>query len=222
VVGVDHVALLETEYKEQYDQYRWIGTMQSVVLTFYGAVASFGLLAANALRPQPPASLDTRWIAAILIGDGLLGVLTGIALLRSRSMQRRTAWYLFSLLEQMTHAIDSWIIEKSALRYRELCVSGTSFSLLDTMNTAFLIALLSGEAFLISGVAVFIATQWQFPVFWPLTIGVATYFVFVPATLLLVCWRARAETRQMQCEYLKAERAIGLLGVRSKMGLPQG
>lgn len=218
---MEHIALLETEYKEQYNQYRWIGTMQSVVLTFYGAVASFGLLAVNALRPQAPALLDSRWIAAILIGDGLLGVLVGIALLRSRSMQRRTAWYLHCLLEQMTRGIDSWIVEKSALRYRQLCVSGTGFSLLDTMNTAFLIALISGEAFLISGAAVCIATQWQFPVLWPVILGVATFVVFTVATLVLVQRHARADARLMQCEYLKAERAIGLLGVRSKLGLPQ-
>ena len=217
---MNHIKILELEYKEQYNQYRWIGTMQSVVLTFYGAVTTFGLLAANALRPPDPNTFDIRWIAAILFSDGLLGILVGIALFRSRSMQRRITWYLHCLLEQMTSNVDSWIVKGSSLRYRQLCLSGTGFSFLDTMNTAFLIALLSGEVFLISGITVFIIVQWKFPICWPVIIGVGIFIISIVITLIVVPCHFRAEARRIKCEYLEAKSGTGFHNVRKKLGLP--
>jgi hypothetical protein len=215
-----HTELLETEYKEQYNQYRWIGTMQSVVLTFYGAVASFSLLAVVALRPQPPDKLDYRWIAAVFVADGLLGIFTGAALFRSRSMQRRTAWYLVCLLDQMTRGIESWIIERTALRYRALCTSGARFSLSDTMNAAFLIALVSGEAFLVIGIGVLAVIQFGLDSTWAILAGVALFAVAVLVTLFVAERYTKAESRRMSCDYLEADHGRGLGDMRRKFGLP--
>jgi len=103
-----HIDILETEYKEQYNQYRWIGQMQSYVLTFYGAVTVFSFAAMAAFRPQPPAQIDYHWPAVIMILLGFLGILVGYGLFRSRTMQRRTALYLKSLLLQMTNSAEDY------------------------------------------------------------------------------------------------------------------
>ena len=218
-----HIDLLETEYKEQYNQYRWIGRMQSVVLTFYGAVATFSLLAAAALRPQPPTPIDYRWIAGVLGGVGLLGIFVGIALFRSRSMQRRTAWYLTYLLDQMASNIeDASAVEESALRYRGLCTTGGRFKLMDTMNAAFLIALFSGETLFICGSAVFSVTQFEVASERAIAVGLVIFLVTVVLTPIIVQrYLMDAETKRMRCDYFELERSRGLEQMRKKSGLPE-
>ena len=215
-----HNELLETENKEQYNRYRWIGQMQSVVLTFYGAVATFSFLAINALRPQPSQQFDYRWLAGVLVTVGLLGCFTGIALFQSRSMQRRTAWCLTCLLAQMASAMDGWILEQSALRFRALCTGGPRIGLLNTMNTAFFIALVSGEAFLICGAAVFLVAQFNFAPESASIGGVGAFLIALVITPLMAQRYMDAETRRMTCDYFEAERARGLAQMQKKVGLP--
>jgi len=217
-----HGELLETEYKEQYNQYRWIGHMQSVVLTFYGAVVTFSLLVIAAVRPQPPAVIDYAWIAGVLLADGLLGIFVGFALFRSRSMQRRTAWYLISLLVQMANTVeDTAMIEESALRFRALCSTGGRVKLLDTMNAAFFIALISGEALFICGIAVLCVVKLESTLNHAVSWGIILFVVAMLVTLWGVQrFLMNAETARMTCDYFEAERTRGLDEMRKKVGLP--
>ena len=203
-----HDKLLEVEYKEQYNQYRWIGQMQGLVLIFYGAVAAFGLRA----------SANT---AGALVGVGLLGIFTGFALLNSRLMQMRTARYLVELLCQIGEGVDSWALDKTALRYRALCGTSGHFSLLDTMNTGFLIAFFSGGALFIYGGVILIPKQG-----WLASNGDRWWAGVV--TLLLVIWAFREvqhyfrkEKDQMKTDHSNAPNAPRGLGyMRKAFGLP--
>lgn len=221
-----HDELLEMEYKEQYNQYRWIGQMQSFVLTFYGVVVGFSFVIIGALSPGPVQlklqySIDYRWLALVLVCDGLLGVFVGIAIFCSRSMQRRTAWYQICLLTQMVSAMDTWVTEQSALRYRVLCTGGPRFSLRNTINTTFFIALVSGEAFFISGIVMFLKKPFGFLLEWVI-IGTVVFLVLA----VILTWRVTQycmdkETNRMRCNYRKAERARGLEEIRKEFGLPE-
>ena len=217
-----HEEILKTEYKEQYNQYRWIGHMQSVVLTFYGAVVTFSLLIIAALSPKAPAVIDYAWIAVVLLADGLLGIFVGLALFRSRSMQRRTAWYLTSLLYQMANTVeDTDMINESALRFRTLISTGGRVKLIDTMNTAFFIALISGEALFICGIAILCVEKLKSDFNNLVLLGIIIFVVAVLGTLWAVQrFLMNAETGRMTCDYSEAEQTHGLNEMRKKLGMP--
>jgi hypothetical protein len=147
-----HADILEMEYREQYNQYRWIGQMQVAVLTFYGIVSTFATLAVAAFRPEDPTTVYYRWPAGVMIVLGIFGMFIGWGLFRSRIMQLRTARYLAILLVQMAGAAQDIVsVSGSALPFRTLCSTRGRFRLWDTMNIVILLAFFLGEGFLLAG-----------------------------------------------------------------------
>lgn len=217
-----HADVIEIEYKEQYQQYRWIGQMQAVVLTLYAAVTTFALAATAALRPQPPAPIDYRWPAGIMIGLGLLGFLVGYGLFRSRTMQRRTAWYLASLLIQLAESVEDYAaLSNSALRFRSLCSTRGKFKLWDTMNIAILIAVYSGEALFVSGVLVFSVQSSILPSLCALVTGVVGLLVLFALTPIVVqSFLINPETKRLEDEYRNAAKTSSLEEMGRQFGLP--
>jgi hypothetical protein len=80
-------------------------------------------------------------------------------------MQRRTAVYIRSLLGNLTYLVadaaqkntsqkNTSQFDESALVVRSLCSAGSTFSFLDTMNSAIALTLLAGEAFVFIGLAI--------------------------------------------------------------------
>jgi hypothetical protein len=217
-----HADVIETEYKEQYQQYRWIGQMQSVVLTLYAAVTTFALAATAALRPESPTPIDYRWPAGVMIGLGLLGVLVGYGLFRSRTMQRRTAWYLASLLIQLAGSVeDREALSTSALRFRSLCSTRGRFKLWDTTNTAILVALYSGEALFLTGVLVFSVHSSVLPSLCAVITGLLALLVLFALTPIVVqSFLINPETKRLEDEYLSAAKTSTLEEMGRQFGLP--
>lgn len=218
-----HADVLETEYKEHYNQYRWIGQMQAAVLTFYGVVTTFALLATAVLRPQPPAQMDYRWSAGVMIGLGSLGLLVGYGLFRSRTMQRRTALYLKCLLVQMASTVeDPAATTKSSLRFRSLCSTRGKFKLWDTMNIAILIALYSGEALLLTGLISISVFGNGMSASCAATVGLLGMLALVILTPVLVqTLLMNPEAKQIREEYLIAERISTVEEMQKHLGLPE-
>jgi uncharacterized membrane protein (DUF485 family) len=198
-----HIDILETEYKEQYNQYRWIGQMQSYVLAFYGAVTVFSFAAMAAFRPQPPAQIDYRWPAVVMIVLGFLGILVGYGLFRSRTMQRRTGLYLKSLLLQMTNSAEDYSsLKESSLRFRSLASTKGRFKLWDTMNIAILIAFYSGESFVLAGFLAFIVVGGKLCLSQAVLIGVVLLVaLFVLTPIIVQRLLMDKETKRMKEEY---------------------
>jgi hypothetical protein len=218
-----HIAVLETEYKEQYNQYRWIGQMQAGILTFYGVVATVAMLAVAALRPQPPTPIDLRWPGGVMVGVGFLGILVGYGLFRSRTMQRRTALYLKSLLVQMARETeDASSVNDSALRFRSLCDTRGRFKMWDTMNIAILIAFYSGEAFIITG-GVVLLVVWN--VLCPITavvIGLTCMIILLALTPVLVQrFLMDKETALIEADYRNVCKIQRLEQIGELFGLPK-
>lgn len=159
---MQHSEVLRMEYGEQYNQYRWIGQMQAVVLTLYGAITTFALASVAALRGLLPQEIDLSWPALVMAVLGFLGLLVGYSLFRSRIMQRRTAQYLVSLLRQLEQETRGGSTgtsgepkpSTSALRFRGLCTTANRFSLWDTMNITILVAVFAGFSLLVTGLLV--------------------------------------------------------------------
>jgi hypothetical protein len=212
--------VLKTEYKEQYNQYRWIGQMQVVVLSLYGVVSSFAM---RAFRPQASSPIDYRWPAGIMIALGLLGLFVGYGLFRSRTMQRRTAWYLTDLLIQMARAVEDASSEKdSALRFRGLCSTRTRFKLWNTMNVVILITLYCGEAFTLTGVLAFLVIGMILNLSQAAWIGVLCIFSLFALTPWLVQKLIMdKETKNMNIHYKKIEQFQTLEQMREDFGLPK-
>jgi len=200
---MEHIDILETEYKEQCNQYRWIGQMQSYVLAFYGAVTVFSFTAMAAFHPQLPAQIDYRWPAVLMIVLGLLGILVGYGLFRSRTMQRRTALYLTSLLLQMTNSAEDYAsLKESSLRFRSLVSTKGRFKFWDTMNIAILIAFYSGESFVLAGFLAFIVVGGKLCLSQAILIGVVllvALIVFTPVIIQRLLMDK--ETKRMKKEY---------------------
>jgi len=203
-----HNNLLETEYKEQYNQYRWIGQMQLAVLTFYGIVTTIAIAAVASFRPQGPNPIDYRWPAVIMIILGSLGLFIGYGLFRSRTMQRRTALYLKTLLIQMLDAADdAKDLEYSALRFRNLCSTKGRFKMWDTINIVILIALYSGEALLITGILAFLVVGNILSLFCAFLIGFCGLLILLCFTPWLVQkYLMDKETEKIKEEYNEAKR----------------
>lgn len=220
-----HTDVLETEYKEHYNQYRWIGQMQVAVLTFYGVVTAFAMAAVAAFRPQAPTAIEYRWPAGIMIVLGVLGIfVVGYGLFRSRTMQRRTAWYLTTLLVQMAGAVeDSDAVNGSALRFRSLCSTRGRFKLWDTMNIVILLALYSGEGFLLTGVLAWLVVDNILCLNQSLVIGVICWIGLMVITPMLVQkYIMDKETAHMTDDYRKAEKFKTLHEMQEHFGLPSG
>lgn len=217
-----HNDVLNAEHKEQYNQYRWIGQMQAVVLTFYGVVATFALAAMAVLRPQSPISIDYRWPAGVMIGIGFLGILVGYGLFRSRSMQRRTAWYLASLLFQMADSVeDADSLKDSALRFRVLCSTRGRFKLWDTMNIAILIAFYSGETLLLVGVLTMLVVGGGLCLSLAVKIGLVCVVGLVVLTPILIQrYLMDREKNRMTTEYEDAAKIQTVEQMRKRFGLP--
>ncbi|MEW6413611.1 MAG: hypothetical protein AB1483_14235 [Candidatus Zixiibacteriota bacterium] len=151
---MDHSDVLKTELGEQYNQYRWVGQIQAIVLTFYGAVVTLVLSAAALLRPAHINPPHYVWIGWGLICLGLFGSFVGYGLFRSRRMQVMTARYMSLLLLNLVNETkDNVKPGCSAFRFRNLRSTGGGFSLSDTINLAILIAFYVGEALLIGGLS---------------------------------------------------------------------
>ncbi len=218
-----HIDVLETEYKEQYNQYRWIGQMQVAVLTFYGVVTAFAMAAVAAFRPQTPTAIDYRWPAGVMIVLGFLGLFVGYGLFRSRTMQRRTARYLTTLLVQMASDVDdAKSVKNSALRFRSLCSTRDRFMLWDTMNIVILIALYSGEVFLITGILAFLVVGSSLCLNQAVMIGVICMVVLLVVTLVLAQKLVMdKETVRMTTDYKEAEKMQTLQQMQEHLGLPK-
>jgi len=201
--NMKHVDILETEYKEQYSQYRWIGQMQSHVLTFYGVVVAFSFAAIAAFRQLPSTQIDYRLPAVITIMLGLLGLLVGYGLFRSRTMQRRTAKYLGAIINQMLNsAEDNVPLKESALRYRSLCSTKGHFKFLDTMNIVILIALYSGETFFLGGILALMVIFGLIYLHNAVLIGVVLLgFLFFITPFIVLRFIMDKETKRMEEEY---------------------
>lgn len=218
-----HIDILETEYKEQYNQYRWIGQMQSYVLTFYGAVTLFSFAAMAAFRPQPPDQIDHRLLALVMIVLGFLGILVGYGLFRSRTMQNRTALYLRSLLLQMANAAeDHDSLCGSALRFRSLISTKGRFKMWDTMNIAILIAFYSGESFVLTGVLVFLVASWRLCLNQAVLTGlVLLVALFVLTPIIVQRLLMDKETKRMKDEYVIATPKINPDQMEEHFELPK-
>ncbi len=216
--------VLETEYKEQYNQYRWIGQMQVAVLTFYGVVTAFAMAAVAAFRPQAPTPIDYRWPAGVMIMLGFFGLFVGYGLFRSRTMQRRTAWYLTTLLVQMASAVlDIGAVNGSALRFRILISTRGRFKLWDTVNIVILLALYSGEVFVFTGVLAVLVVENILCLNQAALIGVVCMVGLVVVMPVLVQKLiVDKETDHMTADYREAEKIQTLQQIQEYFGLPKG
>jgi len=217
-----NIDILETEYKEQFNQYRWIGQMQSYVLTFYGTVTAFSFAAMAAFRPQPPSQIDYRWPAGVMIALGLFGLFIGYGLFRSRTMQSRTALYLKSLLLQMANSAEDYAsLNKSALCFRSLVSTKGRFKLWDTMNIAILIAFYSGESFVVVGVLAFMVVLAGLCLSQAVLIGLVLLVALFVLTLVMVQrLLMNKETKHMEEEYRSAAN-MGTDQMEKQFGLPK-
>ena len=154
----DYIEILKNEYSEQYNQYRWIGTMQSVILTFYGAIAAFSIFAVSKFYTSNNAqsydcSNSVTFCSFVLLAIGILGILVGIGLIHSRSMQYRTQRYLSSILYELARiSKKDNLLDKTSLRIRALCSSRSKFKFLDTSNIAAYLSFTSGISILLVGI----------------------------------------------------------------------
>ena len=196
-----YVDVLQTEFKEQENQYRWIGQMQNAVITFYAAVAAFSMLAVTALRPQASTPIDLPWPGGVMIAVGILGILVTVGLFHSRTMQRRTAWYLGLLLVQMAKETDDYAPAKnSALLQRSLCTTRDRFRLLDTMNVVTLIAFYSAVAFIITGVFVLLVVWNVLSLIIAVLIGFVIWAILAASAPKLIQHFMNKETERMKKE----------------------
>jgi len=153
--AMKHIELLDREYSQQYEQYRWIGRQQATVLAVYGGTATLVIWAISAFRPHEntqigPYSLVLGLAVFVL---GLLGLVLGFGLCYSRLMQERIGVYLNLLRRQIAAAVDdSDRPSHTALRFQGICSTGRCFSLLDTINVAILTVLFLSWALTIAGV----------------------------------------------------------------------
>ncbi|MCJ7547723.1 MAG: hypothetical protein MUP30_13050 [Deltaproteobacteria bacterium] len=219
-----HNDLLETEYKEQYNQYRWIGQMQSHILTFYAAVAVFALAAMAAFLPQDPNPIDCRWPAGVVIGLGVLGILVGFGLFRSRTMQRRTDWYLKSLLIHMAENVeDTNSLNDSAIRFRSLCSTKGRFKMWDTMNISILIAFYSAGFFVLAGSLILsVVMHWVYlSLSQAIVIGLVVFLVLVVAIPVLIQKMMNREAKAMEKEYRDAAKINHFKQFHEHFGLPK-
>lgn len=202
--------VLEMEYKEQYNQYRWIGQMQIAVLTFYGVVTTIVAAAVAAFRPQAPIPIDYRWPAAIMIALGLLGIFVGYGLFRSRIMQRRTALYLLTVLVQMANSVDdASSVNDPALRFRKLCSTKGYFRLWDTMNIIILIAFYSGEFLILTGSLALLVVGNVFRLYDAALFGsisMITLVIFTPVVIQVFVMNKEKKRIDQECgEYTKVQ-----------------
>lgn len=175
------------------------------------------------MRPSSPDLDYYGWLGVVLIIIGALGCLVGFGLFRSRSMQRRTQWYLTSILLQLANIVNSGQpLKYPALRFRVLCTTGGQFRLLDTMNLVILIAMLSGEALLIVGALLFFGVADS-----SISKETATFMgeLLIPAVWILTAALAPKyfmddETERMKLIHCEASQSEGLAIVRTKFGLP--
>lgn len=218
-----HTDVLEMEYKEQYNQYRWIGQMQVAVLTFYGIISAFAAAAVAAFRPQDLTATYYRWPVGVMIALGIFGLLVGYALLRSRTMQLRTAWYLATLLVQMAGAaenIDS--VSDSRLRFRSLCSTKGRFKLWDTMNIVVLLALYSGGLFILTGILAWLVIENILCLNQAFVFGIVLFIGLMIVTRVLVQKLMDKEMHHMTCDYIKikTKKIQTLEQMQEHFGLP--
>lgn len=219
---MDHIDVLEIEYKEQYNQYRWIGQMQAAVLTFYGVVTAIAMAAVAAFRPQAPTPIDYHWPAGVMIALGFLGLFIGYGLFRSRAMQRRTHLYLTTLIVEMARATDAFAsVQSTPLRFRTLCSTHGNFKLSDTMNIFTLIAVLAGEAFVITGILALFVVEGYLCLYQATVIGAVVVVVLFLATRPLTeKYIVKREEKRMMTDYLNASTQT-LPEMMTCIGLPK-
>lgn len=213
--------VLNTEYKEQYNQYRWIGQIQAIVLTFYGVVTTFAIATMVVLSSQSQNKIDYNWPAGIMIGIGFLGLLLGYGLFRSRTMQRRTYLYLNLLLMQMADNVeDAEPIKNSALRFRSLCSTQGRFKLSDTINIAILIAFYSGEVLLFVGILTILVFGSVLCLSQAIIIGLMCMVLFVVLTPILIqCLMMNKEEKLSIKEYEDAAKIQTVKQMRECLGI---
>ena len=217
-----YLEILSLEYKEQYNQYRWIGTMQSVILTFYGVVASASLLIASKFVGTNSAQSDFLWPSRIAVFLGLLGITVAIGLIKSRGMQARTAKYLAAILNEMAHlSKDPVLPPNTALRYRGLCTSKGQFAFLDTGNIAVYLSFVFGQLLTIVGLFVSISIEVRneidFEPHWLWLLLVLAVILVLPKWLLSIM--RKAEQCALDDDFYKLKDSIGLVEGMRKFGI---
>jgi hypothetical protein len=194
--------VLELEYKQQYDQYRWIGQQQTTVLTLYSAISAFLGATVAALRPDGnnPDPEYLVLVGIVLIFIGLLGIAVGVGLFKSRLMQRRTGQYITLLLRNLVEmSTEPTKLKASALHFRALCTTGSEFSLLDTMNSAILLTIVGGEGFAIAGLMTV--------AFGNLTFATAVLFVLIFSVLGRMTYCRLQKALQTEISRIEGDRS---------------
>ncbi len=158
--------ILQLEYNEQYNQYRWIGTMQSIILSLFGVITMVTLYSYIKTLPADLTSEDYIYFSYVLLILGFMGIIVGHGLLKSRFMQLRTARYLASILIQMLKYLDGRTSKTKreslihALNYRCLCTSKGrdsvigSFKFIDTSNIAVFLTTFAGTSMSLVGLII--------------------------------------------------------------------
>lgn len=208
-----YAELLALEYQEQYNQYRWIGTMQSVVLTFFGVVTSAILLIMTKFLGEDPSFSDLLWPSRVAIILGIIGICVSIGLVKSRGMQNRTARYLAALVFEMAkHAEDPSIPEKTSLRYRGLCSSKGRFAFLDTSNIATFLALVFSVLLGVAGAAInyLIEVKAQSILVIGWRHGILLFLLLLCVSWLLLHLAQKSELQSVDCDFNYFKNKIGL------------
>lgn len=217
---MNYSEILSLEYQEQYNQYRWIGTMQSVILTFYGAVTSFSLFAVSKSTGTSSSLSDFLWPSRLLVFFGVLGVIVAIGLIKSRGMQARTAKYLEAMICEMASLSQDPVPDKTALRYRRLCSSQGRFAFLDTSNIATYLAFVFGLLLTAVGLVVAIVIDVEFEadvwLLWFGPLGVLVVVLVVSKWILGAMWNA--EQCAVDLDFCNLKDSRGLQECMQKFG----
>jgi hypothetical protein len=157
--------VLKVEYEQQCEQYRWIGSQQNLVVTFYTAtVAAFFAVIGVFFRDAFPRD-NNSWFPWFLLFLGFMGILISFALISSRAMQHRTAIYVQELLIQMTEQSNPGV--NPAIRFRAVPTSRFRFLPLDTINIAISLAFVFGVSLSMAAITLFTGiTHWLVAASW--------------------------------------------------------
>jgi hypothetical protein len=143
---MDREEILKLEYEQQFGQYRWIGSQQTLIFTFYAAItaASFALMGAF-LKDCTTSSLYP-WFFIVLLFLGVVGIFISLALINSRSTQLRIQFYLVELLIQLTENSETTKVSLPAIRFRGVTSTAGKFSARDTPVIAISLSFVFGIA----------------------------------------------------------------------------
>ena len=145
--------VLKVEYEQQCEQYRWIGSQQNLVVTFYTAIVAASFAVIGIFYRNAFSNNIYSWFPCFLLFLGLIGICISFALISSRAMQHRTAIYLQELIIQMTE--QSSPIVNPAIRFRAVPTSRLRFVPLDTVNLAISLAFVFGVSLFLAAIALF-------------------------------------------------------------------